>query len=252
MEYFLCDLHVHTALSACANAEMNPVSIVKRCVDAGVNIVAIADHNSAMNVEAVCRAASDTGLLVVPAIEVQTSEEIHIVVLFQDCCAALEFEKKYVRPRLPDTLNVPELFGEQLMMNSSGEVIGTEPILLSNSIDMGVNELVSRVRKIGAVCVAAHAARPMHGYLFTLGLVVPGYEPDCYEFGSKRLAEAAVRKWHIEDSTCIVSSDAHSLEQIVPARTAVRMDRLDTACLLSCLKHGRGERVVILDDCESR
>src|SRR5450830_1898263 len=83
MRWFRADLHVHTLLSPCAAVEMTPRNIVRHALIAGVDIVAITDHNAGDNVVATLRAARGTGVVVLPGMEVQTHEEVHLLTLFE-------------------------------------------------------------------------------------------------------------------------------------------------------------------------
>ena len=77
----LADLHIHTALSPCADGEMTPPAIVHEAVMKGLGMIAICDHNSAANTEAVQKAAG--GLLtVIAGMEITTAEEVHVIGLF--------------------------------------------------------------------------------------------------------------------------------------------------------------------------
>src|SRR5512136_136217 len=76
------DLHIHTVLSPCAEVEMIPPLIVERALDAGLDLIAITDHNASANAAAVIDAARGTGLKVLPGIELQTREEVHLLCLF--------------------------------------------------------------------------------------------------------------------------------------------------------------------------
>jgi len=58
------DLHIHTVVSPCAEIEMIPPLIVRRAVELGLDLIAITDHNTAENVEAVQQAAAAVGLVV--------------------------------------------------------------------------------------------------------------------------------------------------------------------------------------------
>ena len=71
---FTADLHVHTVLSPCAEVEMIPPLIVRQALARGLNLIAVTDHNAAANCAAVMQAAQDTGLAVLPGMEVQTAE----------------------------------------------------------------------------------------------------------------------------------------------------------------------------------
>jgi len=70
MHCWLLDLHIHTVLSACAEAEMIPPLIVRRALELGLGMIGIADHNCAANAGAVIEAAQGTGLTVLPGMEV--------------------------------------------------------------------------------------------------------------------------------------------------------------------------------------
>ena len=60
---------------------MTPPAVVLAALEAGLDMIAICDHNSAANVAAVQEAAGDL-LTVVPGIEITTAEEVHVVGLF--------------------------------------------------------------------------------------------------------------------------------------------------------------------------
>ena len=79
---FTADLHIHSLLSPCAEVEMTPRNIVWHARERGINIIAITDHNACDNVAAALVAAENTGITVLPGMEVETKEEIHFIVLF--------------------------------------------------------------------------------------------------------------------------------------------------------------------------
>ena len=73
------DLHLHSCLSPCGDAEMTPNNIVNMAALLGLDLIAVSDHNSALNLPAVFKAVSSVDLLVVPAIEACSSEEVHLL-----------------------------------------------------------------------------------------------------------------------------------------------------------------------------
>jgi histidinol phosphatase-like PHP family hydrolase len=75
-----CDLHIHTTPNEQAPEQpLDAVDLVRRCLDRGLSVVAITDHDHARNVEAVVAAAGDE-LLVVAGVEV-TTDHGHLLVL---------------------------------------------------------------------------------------------------------------------------------------------------------------------------
>ena len=73
------DLHIHSCLSGCAEDDMTPNNIVNMALIKGLDVIAVTDHNSARNIEAVMQVGKREGLLVVPGMELCTAEEIHLV-----------------------------------------------------------------------------------------------------------------------------------------------------------------------------
>jgi 3',5'-nucleoside bisphosphate phosphatase len=88
----LADLHLHTVLSPCAEVEMIPPLIVRRALEAGLDLIAVTDHNAAANCAAVVQAAAGTGLAVLPGMELQTAEEVHVLCLFDTVEQALTWQ----------------------------------------------------------------------------------------------------------------------------------------------------------------
>lgn len=61
------DLHLHSNISA--DGDFSPGDLMRRCRDAGLKIVALADHNSLSGVEEAKSAAGELGLICVSAVE---------------------------------------------------------------------------------------------------------------------------------------------------------------------------------------
>jgi len=61
---------------------MHPQALVERALAAKLNIIAICDHNSSENVPYVIRAAQGKNLKIFPGMEITTSEEVHLLAIF--------------------------------------------------------------------------------------------------------------------------------------------------------------------------
>src|SRR4026207_2291411 len=125
MKQFRADLHVHTVLSPCAEGEMIPPLLVQKALEKKIDLIAITDHNSSANVSAVQKAAQGTGLTVLPGMEVQSREEVHLLTLFETR-EGLEAWQKEVDASLPDLPNQPGFFGEQFVVDETGDFIRNE------------------------------------------------------------------------------------------------------------------------------
>ena len=95
------DLHIHTALSPCADNDMTPNNIVNMALLKGLDVIAVTDHNSAENARAVIKAGEKAGLTVIAGMEIETSEEVHVLSLFPSADAAEEVQRQVYRS-LPD------------------------------------------------------------------------------------------------------------------------------------------------------
>ena len=76
------DFHIHTAVSPCADITMTPNNIVNMSILKGLQAIAITDHQTTANCEAVMTVGREKGLLVIPGIEIECMEEFHLIALF--------------------------------------------------------------------------------------------------------------------------------------------------------------------------
>src|SRR5665647_1385530 len=101
---------------------MTPPAIVEAALEAGLEMIAICDHNSARNVAAVQEAAGDR-LIVLAGMEVTSVEEVHVVGLFPDAGSA-EAAADEVRELLPAAdADYYSFFGEQPVLSAEGTPI---------------------------------------------------------------------------------------------------------------------------------
>jgi PHP family Zn ribbon phosphoesterase len=105
------DLHIHSVLSPCSNRDMTPNNIINMSLLKGLDIIAVADHNTAGNAETVLKCARSRSIMAVPGMEVETMEEVHILCLFPNLEAVVSMEE-LVYESLPSIKNREEIFGE--------------------------------------------------------------------------------------------------------------------------------------------
>ncbi|MFP3895455.1 MAG: PHP domain-containing protein [Anaerolineales bacterium] len=214
MQILLADLHVHTVLSPCAEIEMIPPLIIKRGQELGLHMMAITDHNAAGNVMAVERAAKGSGITIIPGMELQTKEEVHLLCLFDTAEQALAWQE-IVFAHLSARKNEPEFFGVQLLVDETGDLLGRNERLLLTSADLSIDEAVERVREMGGLPIAAHVDRRAYSLLANLGVVPEGLNVAALEISRQSAPEdflgahEELRGWPM-----IVSSDAHRLSEL--------------------------------------
>lgn len=210
---YRADLHLHTALSPCGGEEMTPPLIVAGALEAGLQIIAVTDHNSAANVAAVQAAAAGSGLTVIPGMEVQTREDVHLVCLFDNLAAALDWQEE-VYCHLPAGENREEFFGPQLLLDAGGRELGRERRLLLASTDLGTEEVAGEIARRGGLCLPAHVDRPSYSLLANLGFIPADMEIIALELGLLEPAAARKKFPSLAGWPLVVSSDAHYLNQI--------------------------------------
>ncbi|NPV53331.1 MAG: PHP domain-containing protein [Firmicutes bacterium] len=214
LECLRADLHIHTALSPCAESEMTPAAIMEEACRKGIKLVGIADHNSAENAIACLRAGARHGVCVLPGMEVQTLEEIHVLTFFGSIEGLITWQEE-VYAHLPAELNREEFLGEQLILGEEGEVTGKCSRLLLTSTDLSLAEVVRKVRELGGLPIPAHIDRPSYSLIRNLGFVPPGLPVAALELSPHISREEACRRFPwVRDFPLIASSDAHRLHEM--------------------------------------
>lgn len=215
MRTFRADLHVHTVLSPCAEVEMIPPLIVREARNHSIDIIAITDHNASANVRAVQKAADGTGLTVLPGMEVQTREDVHLLCLFASL-SDLEAWQQEVDLSLPDELNQPEHLGEQFIVDESGEFIRTEPRLLLTSTKFTIEEALQRVNYLNGMVIPAHVNRSTYGLLPTLGFLPDSWHVPALEISRHITPEALHEKFpSSKNHPLIQGGDVHRLDEFL-------------------------------------
>lgn len=245
MKQFRADLHVHTVLSPCADVEMIPPLIVQAALEKGIDLIAITDHNASANVAAVQKAAQGTNLTVLPGMEVQSREEVHLLTLFETL-AALEAWQALVDRSLPNLQNRPDFFGEQFVVDETGDFVRSEPRLLLTSTSLSIDEIFERVKEAGGIVIPAHADRFSYGLLPTLGLISESWDLLALEISRQITPQkAAITFPATRRHRLIQSGDVHRLDDFLG--TTIFTIASPTLLELSMAFHHLGERDVYIE-----
>jgi PHP family Zn ribbon phosphoesterase len=240
----LADLHIHTVLSACAEVEMIPPLIVRQACRIGLGLVAITDHNACHNAEAVIQAAAGTGLSVLPGMELQTREEVHVLCLFDTVGHCLEWQR-HVFDLLPPLANREETFGAQYVVDASGEWVRTEERLLATAADISLEQAASAVHALGGLVIPAHVDRPAFSLLANLGFVPENLQADALEVTTRFAPEVGFQQWRqLERWPLVVNGDAHRLSEM-QNRTLFKVESPSISELSLALRGEEGRKVVV-------
>lgn len=214
MKKYYYDFHIHSCLSPCADDDMTPNNIAGTAVLAGLEAVALTDHNSSKNCPAFFEAAKRYGLIPIAGMELTTAEDIHIVCLFPELDGAMKFDA-YVSKHRMKVSNRTDIFGEQLIMNGEDEIIGREDYFLPAASEITVDDAPNIVSLFGGICYPAHIDREANGIIATLGTFPENTGFRNAEFYDHGKEEEYLSKYSaLAEKRLLVSSDAHNLWNI--------------------------------------
>lgn len=241
------DFHIHTCLSPCADDEMIPINILNMAKLMGIKILGICDHNSAGNINAMLQMAQDYDVLVIPGMEVQSVEEVHMLCFFESLCKVLEWQE-YVYRSLPPIKNNPRYFGHQWFVDDQGNILGEENRMLLTSTLLTVEEISQKVSELKGLLIPAHVDRMHYSIVGQLGFIPEKLKIDAVEF-SKAITEEEFRKTFCDMNkyTLITSSDAHCLQEMVYQKTFFFIESLNFKEVMMAFRGLEGRKVLIKD-----
>ncbi len=212
---YRAELHVHTVLSPCADVEMIPPFIIQTAQELEINLLAITDHNASENIAAVQQAAEGSGVIVLPGMELQTREEVHLLAIFDTLEQTLSFQK-IVDEHLPAQVNEPEHFGEQFVVDYTGDFIRREERLLINSTTISLNQAVDYIHELDGLAIPAHINRKAFGLLEVLGFLPPNVAFDAVEVSRHVDIEKFLADQRIQIKLPVIQSgDVHRLDEFM-------------------------------------
>lgn len=208
------DLHLHSCLSPCADNDMTPANIAGFAKLGGLDLIALTDHNSAENLPAIARACRAYGVRLLPGIEMNTAEEIHLLCYLPTVEAALQLSAE-IYERLPDIPCEEKIYGEQLRMDEDDHELGRVRKLLLNACSFSLEEACARCAALGGAAVPAHIERDSYSLLSVFGMLPAEPVFSAVELRDEsRRADLVARGILPADTEILCSSDAHTLEAI--------------------------------------
>ncbi|MEI6287013.1 MAG: PHP domain-containing protein [Bacillota bacterium] len=245
MKQYIADLHVHTLLSPCAEVEMTPHNIVAHAAAHNVDILAITDHNACDNLAAAIQVAADYGIVVIPGMELETKEEIHVVVLFAKMRQLMQFAG-FVDSRRSGKLNVAEKFGPQFVVNADDELISEKLEMLICPVNIPIAEAVTKIHELGGIAIAAHIDRPANGIISILGFIPPDLPLDAVEVSRRIKLADARQKFKFVKQPFLTSSDAHIMDDFVNGgKTKLLLAEPSFAELVQAIKSENGRKILL-------
>ena len=209
------DLHIHSCLSPCAADDCTPASIAGFARLCGIDLIAVTDHNTAENLPAAAAACAAYGVRLLPGIEVNTREEIHLLTYLPTIEAALELSAR-LHKALPDYPYDAAVWGRQLVVDADDRLLREEQKLLTGAVDMGLEEVAALCVRLGGLAVPAHIDRDSYSLLSVLGFVPEEPVFPVFEVARpEHTLEALYSAGRVpRGREILTSSDAHTLADI--------------------------------------
>lgn len=224
---------------------MSAKSLMKALSEAGITIAAITDHNSLANCSTYEYHAHQCGITFIYGVEIQTSEEIHLIALFGNKAEAESFDKELYQALLP-LKNNPDFFGDQVIIDKSEDIVRFEEKALINSVSWTLEETVRRLRLMDTFIFPAHIDADTFSIIGQLGFIPPEIEFDALGISAKcDLDKLISQHTYLEGKTFLRNSDAHYLSQIGSGFTSFYIEKPTLSELrFACQKSGHRKAVI--------
>jgi PHP family Zn ribbon phosphoesterase len=208
------DFHIHTPESKCySDLLTTPQQIVDASLAAGLDAIAITDHNTFKGVDAVSKLGQGKGLVVFPGIELST-EHGHFLALFDPETSTSQLDD----------------FLDYVGGSEAGRGDGTVPV------SDGIKDVLRKIDERGGIAIAAHIERWPTGFLQTTKsrrskMRIHGNEYltalEITQPQSKGLWNTGQVRDYPKRYACIQGSDAHALDEIGRRPTYMKLPSLD-------------------------
>lgn len=236
---FRMDLHIHTCLSPCGDAQNVPTRIIRRAWEQKLQGIGICDHNASENVVPVRSAARACGIEVFGGMEITTQEEVHLLALFDDDEMLVRMQE-FVYENLPGSNSV-DAFGEQYIVDAEDYVIDTNGRLLIGATEIPLEDAIDTVHRWDGLAIASHIDRESFGIISQLGMIPEDLELDAVELSPNHVQSP----FDVNDVMFprVFFSDAHQLSDIGRACTVFLMETPSIAELRKALQGRQGRRI---------
>jgi PHP family Zn ribbon phosphoesterase len=202
---------------------MYPRAVVDKAIVEKLDIIAICDHNASENTQFVLRSAEGKPLIVLPGMEITSSEEVHLLALF-DTLDDLTKIQNIIYGHLSGT-NREEIFGCQAIVNDLDEVEGFNDRFLLGATKLSLPEIIGQIHGFGGLVIASHIDRESFSVISQLGFIDPEIHLDALEVTHHMgITEARIKYAELSGYPFIESSDAHFIDDIGHGTTTIFLE----------------------------
>lgn len=244
LKIYTTDLHIHTCLSPCGDLDMTPKNIVALAIEKELDIIAITDHNASENIEATMRAARGTSLVVFAGMEIASSEEAHLIALFNDFNLLGQFQKVIYENLMSFGID-QRTIDEQVIVNERDEVESFNEHLLFGASALSFQQLVAEVHRLNGLAIASHVDRESFSIIAQLGFIPDDLPLDALEISPKMSKQEAMSIFPDANRYPLIkSSDAHYPIDIGRQNTQFLIQEPTINELKLALTNSRGRKVL--------
>lgn len=244
MQTYQADFHIHSCLSPCGSLESSPAAIVQAAVERGLDIIAIADHNTLRHAPLAVKIAEGKGVKVIYATEVNTKEEVHALALFGSAMAANNFQA-FVEENLNQVLNDADLFGDQPILDEEEMIVEFYPWLLIASLKSDIYETMNEVHRLDGLFIPAHIEKPANSIFSQLGIFPSDLNCDAVELFRPENKENIYTSMLIDAGMpYLANSDAHYLNDIGKRRSQLLMEHRSWEEIKMAVRGQNGRKVL--------
>jgi hypothetical protein len=226
---------------------MTPQGIVNAARAAGLELIAVTDHNTARMAPIVAHVAKKHGLDVFYGMELQTREDVHLLAYFDDERLCSSFSEE-VYALLPEGYVDPYGLGDQVAVDAEGNIFWREERFLVNGLDLSFREAVDRIQELGGLAVPAHVDREFFSVSSQLGGLPKGMKFSLIEVRGPTIPTFC------NGAGILRTSDAHALSAIGTRVTCITFERpsIEELRLAALGSQGRSLRGEIDDNAVKR
>lgn len=215
---------------------MTPTNIVMMAALKGLDVIAITDHNTCRNCKPAIEIGKKNGILVLPGMELTTSEEVHVICLFAKLEDAMMFDF-YVYEHLIKVKNKESIFGNQLVVDENELVLEREDYLLINATTIGFFDVYDVVTAYHGIMIPAHIDKTSNSAISNLGFLPPDSRFSCVELTKLENRELFIpNNPYLHKCRVILDSDAHNLGQISEPNHVLSVSMKSETAVLKALE----------------
>lgn len=223
---------------------MSPANIITEAVRKQIDIIGITDHNSTRHCKLISRLAAQNGIYTMMGAEVTTKEEVHCLAFFENT-DTLDLFQKFLDDHLPDVKNNPDLFGDQVQVDEDENIIYNETRMLSNALDVSIDDVEKIIHIYGGLFIPAHIDRHKNSLYSQLGFIPEGLKADALEVSWRNsIAVFSESNPELLSFNLITNSDAHLPENIGRSVTGYMLETPDFNEMKLAFNRLDGRRIV--------